>query len=71
MYIFRFGLGIAAETDICAACLEVEAVGAGRNFAVHVGSRQPYFKVVSSGTAEAQIAGAEADYPVRQAQKLQ
>ena len=71
MYKFRFGLGIPAETDVGAACLEVQEVGAGRNFPVAVRLRQPYFQIVSSGTGEAQVTGAQPYHMVGQAQQLQ
>ena len=67
MHEFRFGLGVPAETDVGAACLEIQEVGAGRNFPVAVGLRQPYFQIIGGSAREAQVAGAQPYYMVRKA----
>ena len=71
MYEFRFSFRITAETNISTASLEVQEVGAGRNFTVAVCCRQPYFQVISGCRAKAQVTGAKTNYTIGQAQKLQ
>lgn len=68
---FRLRLGVAAEADVRAPCLEVEEVGARGNFAVPVGFGQPDLDVVSRGAGEADISRTQADDMVGQAQDLQ
>ena len=47
------------------------AVGAGGNFLVSTVGRQPYLQVVGLGSGESDVAGAQADHAIRQAQELQ
>ena len=69
----QFGLAgfRVAVTCLHTACLEVAAVGTGRNFAVLVLARHPDFQVVGLGRAEAHVAGAQRQHPIRQLQQLQ
>lgn len=62
--VYEFGFFVALESDVCAASLEVEAVGAGADFAVGVLPGEPHFEVVCFGGVEAGVAGAERHYAI-------
>ena len=68
---FRFRFRRAAEADIGPACLEIFRIGARRDFTVFSLCREPDFDVEGLGSGEADIARAEADDVVRQAQGLE
>ena len=63
--------GRRLEADRGPAGLEILEIGAGRDLPVLVLSRQPDLDVVGLGRGEAQVAGAERDHPVVQAELLQ
>ena len=71
MYEFRLSTRCAAETDVGTACLEIKAVGAGRNFTVLVLCRHPYFEIIGLGRGETDIASAQAYNMIRKFQTLQ
>ena len=68
---FRFRFRRAAEADIGPACLEIFRIGARRYFTVFPLCREPDFDVEGLGSRETDIAGAQADDVVRQAQGLE
>ena len=55
-----------AEARLHAACLEGFEVGAGRNFAVGILRRQPYFDVIGHRGREAHVAAAQFDHAIGQ-----
>ena len=63
-------LGVAI-LDVGATGLEVAAIGAGADLLVGVVARQPNLDVVGLTGREAQVAGAQANHAIRQAQLLQ
>ena len=71
MDVFRFVLRRAAEADIGTASLEIFRVGTRRDFAVFALRREPYFDVEGLSSGEANVAGAEANDVVRQAEGFQ
>ena len=66
-----FLVRLATATCLHTTCLEIPNVGAGRDLAVGVLCRDPYFQVVSFASAKAHVAGTKDDFTVRQAQQLQ
>ena len=60
-----------AETDVGPPCLEIFRIGAGRNFAVFPLCREPYFYIISLGSGETDITGAQGNDMIRKAQCFQ
>ena len=73
--VHKLGLGLRPPArpvaDVGAPRLKGVEVGAGRDFAVEILSRQPDFEVVGLGGGEAGVAGAEQNAPVGQVERFE